>query len=343
MRVIGLIAAFAIGFTAVGQEGKPAGAPSSPVANSPSGTPSAAASEEATSSQASSGGLEPIPENAGAGRMYSKLYELTPEELRKRAEVREYAKQLKVIRRNHFGMMKAEKVRAAGIAQLAEFTDAAAFGPMIEVFAAEKDDVRLAMLDHFAKNGAEGQAALAWVVIYDKDTAIRNEALRRMTAPVDQPVLYLVDRALRSSNVNVANAGAVLANGLNITQAIPLMIFAQVNATGPNQPRGDLAWIAIQTQRAYVAGLQPVAGNGAGAFQPIIGILNEGAVLRIIDAVVVEYRTVVHYSLVNMTTNAMNESTEAMGYDINAWRNWYNDVYLPGKQNASSENQKPTS
>ena len=131
----------------------------------------------------------PIPETGGLPPIYSKLYEMTAEELRHRAAAREYGRQIRQIRHKHFGSLKAEKIRKQGLEQLAEFTDPAAFAPMIKELQQDQDDVRLAMLDHFAKQGDEGQAALAWVVLFDKDAAIRNEALRRRPTPAKQQVL----------------------------------------------------------------------------------------------------------------------------------------------------------
>jgi hypothetical protein len=196
------------------------------------------------------------------------------------------------------------------------------------------------MLDHFAAHGDQGQGALAWVVIYDKDTAIRNEAMRRMTMPAPEPVCYLVDRALRSSNIDAINASSVLVNAFNITQAIPLLIFGQVAVSGAQQTSGDLAWIAIQTQHAFVAGLVPVVGDGVGAFQPIIGVVTDGSVLRVQDAVMIEYRPFVHDALVNMTTVDYGESTASLGYSIQAWWTWYNETYVPWKNQQLAQQQQ---
>jgi hypothetical protein len=283
--------------------------------------------------------LTPIPEKGGISPIYSKLYGVTADQIRHRAQVRDYTKQVRQIRQKHFGSLKSEKLRAEGLTQLKEFSDPAAFMSLITELAQEKDDVRLALLDHFKAQGDEGQAALAHVVIYDKDTAIRNEALRRLKSPAAQPVLYMVDRALRSKDADAANAAAVIVNTLDIVRAIPLLIFAQASVTGPAEPAGDLAWIAFQTQRAYVAGLVPVVGNNAGGFQPIIGVVSEGAILRVVDAVVIEYRTVVHGSLVNLTTRDWGKPTDPMGYNVQAWWDWYNKEYLPFKNQREDDSR----
>ena len=128
-----------------------------------------------------------------------------------------------------------------------------------------------------------------------------------------------------------------LAGTLHVLNSIPLLIMAQV-APPPQgeQPAGDLAWIAIETQRAYVAGLQPIAGNGAAAFAPIVGVVTDGSVMRVVDAVVIIYRTEIHNILVGMTSDDWGQSTEYLGYDINAWWHWYNEEYLPHKNAQNS-------
>jgi hypothetical protein len=244
--------------------------------------------------------------------------------------VRQYAKQIRVIRYKYLGRKKVESIRAEGIEQLREFTDPAAFRPLIEELAREADDVRLAMLDHFAEQGDTGQAALAWVAIHDRDAAIRDEAARRMSTPAPGAVLMVLDASLRSTKHAVANNAGMLAGTLGALETIPLLIFAQA-ASQTVGNSGDLAWIAIQTQTAYVQNLQPVVGSGAGAFEPVIGVVSEGTILRVVDAVAIIYRTAVHSSLVAMTTEDWGQSTEYLGYNMPAWWEWYNTHYVPFK------------
>ena len=119
-----------------------------------------------------------------------------------------------------------------------------------------------------------------------------------------------------------------LAGALGALETIPLLIFAQV--TGDAVPEsGDLAWILVGTQKAYVAEVYPVVGDGAAAFVPIPGVVQEGAIMRVVDAVVIVYRTQVHRSLVAMTTKDWGQSTEQLGYDPRAWWAWYNEEYVP--------------
>lgn len=263
------------------------------------------------------------------------------------ARAREYATQIRLIQRRHFGPVRLGKLRAEGLEELREFTDPAAFRPMWEILRQEKDDVRLGVLDHFASQDEEGQAALAWVAIHetgedDESLALKYEATKRLQGPASDPVLAELDWSLRSANHMIANNAASVAGVLDAVETIPLLIFGQAagsggsGSSGESGQTGDLAWIAIEHQTVYVRELIPIVNNGAVAFQPIPGIVTEGAVLRAVDAVVVIYRTIVHRVLVNMSTNDWGESTSHLGYDPGAWLAWYKNEYLPYKESQQS-------
>ena len=283
--------------------------------------------------------LTPLPESGNLPAIYDLLYGPTPEELEFRARSRDYARQIRIIRSRHFGSMRDEKIRDAGLAELREFTDPAAFRPMFEELAGERDEIRLAVLDHFAAQGEYGQAALAWVATFaaseekgdERASALRNEAVSRMIEPLPPPVLQVLDQALRHSKHTVANNAGAVAGALNVVQAIPLMIFAQVRQDRVEE-QGDLAWILIGTQQLFVVDLEPVVGNGVVAFEPVIATVTEGVILRVIDAVAVSYRTAVHRSLVAMTTHEFGRSTEHLAYDPAKWWTWYNDEFVPHMQ-----------
>lgn len=280
--------------------------------------------------------LTPLPETGGIPAIYDELYGPSEQELAFRAQSRAYRQQLRKLKHEYFRSTRRKDQIREGLEQVREFTDPAAYRPMLEVFDDAPDAVRLAILDHLAAQGEYGQAALAWFVANaDKDDeAMVHEATMRLSEKLSdgltpQPVLQVLDSALRSPKHAIANSAGALAGAINATETIPLLIFAQ--ATGDPRPddTGDLAWIAIQTQQVYVANVQPVVGDDAGAFQPVLGVLNEGTVLRVWDAVVVVYRTDIHNSLVAMTTHEYGESTEHLGYNMKAWWTWYNDTYVP--------------
>jgi hypothetical protein len=281
---------------------------------------------------AAGGLLTPLPETG-----IPPLVHLVPgqraEDLARRAEIRQYAQQIRQIRHRYLGPNRSAQLRAEGLAQLKEFTDPAAMVPLVQELRGMDDEVQLAVLDHLAASGDAGQGALAWVAIADEDEAIRHEATTRLTTPAAPPVAALLDQGLRSADDTLATRAGTLTGALGVIEAIPLLIHAQVSTppTGLDRGQGDLAWIAIQTQTAYVQRLEPVVGSGAGAFQPVPGIVTEGFVFRAVDAVVITYRTEIHYTLVAMTTQDWGQSTAHLGYDVTAWRNWYDTEYVPYK------------
>ncbi len=274
--------------------------------------------------------LSPIPDHGAVPPMVEPAARSGDEELAFRRQSRKLATQIRRIRHEYLGDTRADDLRARGIDELRRLTDPAAFIPLIEELASQKDDVLLAVLDHLAAQGDDGQAALAWAAIFHENEAVRHEAQRRMVSPASAPALRVLDTGLRSNRHDIANHAGTLAGSLRALEAIPLLIFAQVTAD-PFERKGDLAWIAVATQRAFVAGLEPVVGSGAGAFRPIPGIVQEGAILRIVDAVVIFYRTEVHRSLVLMTTDEWGQSTAHLGYDPREWWVWYNEHYVPAK------------
>jgi hypothetical protein len=238
------------------------------------------------------------------------------------------ADEIRRIKREHFGGVRSQERRDEGIAKLGAFRESSGITAMYEELRAEKDDVVLGMLNHIASLGESGQAALAWMAIMDTNPALRHEASNRLRQPATPATLGVIDAALRSDSHMVANRAGSLAGAIGAVQAIPLLIAAQSEERTANET-GDLAWIAIQTQRSYVANVVPVVGDNAGAFQPIIGVIGEGAVLRIMDAVVITYRTEIHTSLVGLTSADWGKSTEHLGYDRVAWQRWYEEEYKP--------------
>lgn len=235
------------------------------------------------------------------------------------------------IKKKYFRSGRSALERAEGIEELRRIDDSAAFQPMFELLEGEDDDVRLAILEHFSANDSSGQAALAWTAIFAEDSALRYEATRRIATPPDAAVLAVLDGALRDTRHAVVSHAASLANALDVLDAIPLLIFNQATIDDYSDT-GDLAWIAIGTQISYVQDLIPVVGAGSGAFDPVIGTILEGTVLAIQDAIVIVYRTEVHFALRSMTTRDWGKPTEYLGYDMKRWWQWFNEEYVPYKQ-----------
>jgi hypothetical protein len=282
------------------------------------------------------GFLSPIPDHGAVPPIVEAALRPSRQELDFRARSREHAKQIRRIRHEFLGEVRVRALRDQGIAELLKLDDPAAFKPLIEELQREADDVRLPMLDHFAGLGDDGQAALAWVAIHDDDERIRYEATRRLVAPASRPVLRVLDQGLRSPVHEIANAAGTVAGATFALETIPLLIFAQATAD-PVDDEGDLAWILVATQTAFVAGIEPVVGSGAGAFAVIPGTVQEGVLLRVVDAVAIFYRTEIHRVLVAMTTEDWGRPTEHLAYDMKAWWEWYNAEYAPFKNRQVAE------
>ncbi|MHC4303650.1 MAG: HEAT repeat domain-containing protein, partial [Planctomycetota bacterium] len=224
------------------------------------------------------GFLSPIPDHGAVPPIVQTALRPTRQELDFRARVRDYARQIRRVRHEYLGEVRVQALRDQGIAELLKLQDPAAFKPLIEELQREKDDVRLAVFDHLAALGDEGQAALTWVAIHDDDGRMRHEATRRLVAPASKPVLRVLDQGLRSPVHEIANAAGTVAGATYALETIPLLIFAQATAD-PVENEGDLAWILVATQTAYVAGIEPIVGSGSGAFAVIPGVVQEGVLL----------------------------------------------------------------
>lgn len=253
-------------------------------------------------------------------------------------------RELKLIRAKHFKGIRGTELRQAGIAKLKEYTDPAVFPALLEVFGTEGADVQNALLDHWADmNLDEADATIAWAAIFGKDKAFRLAAARRLVKKAeaaDWNVSNLVKSVVaiglrRESNTQVA-AAAELANMLQLFEAIPALISAQVSGTAAGGQRaqdgGDaaLAYILVGRQVAFVSDLNPVVGDNAVAFDPTLSVATEGVVLRVIDAFVVTYRVEVNRSLIALANKGWDgRDTSPLGWNTKAWRHWYANEFVP--------------
>lgn len=240
------------------------------------------------------------------------------------------------IRSRSFSQNATSALRTAGLATVRECHDPASFDSMYAAFRGQKHDVLLAVLDAYAKGGAQGQYALASVAIQDDDANIRAEATRRIGTPPSIEVLAALDDGLRSENHDWINRAGILAGAVHAVEALPTLIFAQF-APAPPSDKGDRAWIAIGRNISYVANVIPVVGDNAGAFQPVIGQLIEGVVMRVQDCAVTIYHGGVHDSLIAMSTFDSGMDTSYLGWDMRAWYQWFNEQYVPLKQRQDQE------
>ncbi len=252
------------------------------------------------------------------------------------------SKALKALRFEYFRSSRNIEVRQVGIQKLRVYTDPAVYPALLSIFAHEDRDVRGAILDHLSDQATdEADTTIAWAAIFDHDSWFRDEAGKRLTARsaadggVSSRVKTVAAYGLRNANDTIAGSAARLINGLNLVEAIPALISAQVLGNLPADDGGEaaLAYILIGTQQAFVADLQPVVGDSAVGFDPELGIVTDGVVLRVIDAVVITYRTEIHFQLVDMAnrnwSGSGSGSTASLGYDSAKWIDWYTKEFLP--------------
>lgn len=249
-------------------------------------------------------------------------------------------RELKKLRFEYFRKARNPETRQVGIDRMRTYTDPAVFDLLVEVFGDEGPDAQQALVEHLAAQGsAEGFASLAWVAIFHASEPLRARAAETLAGslPADRPVPDRVRWAVaaglsRRSETELA-AAAGLAQSLRLFEAIPMLINAQVRAAAVNtatEPQGAIAWILVGQQQTFVSDLNPVVGESAVAFDPVLSVLTTGTVVRVINAVVVSYNVDVHRSLVRLADAGWDGRTTAgLGWDGAAWSKWYREEFLP--------------
>ncbi|MBY0307746.1 MAG: HEAT repeat domain-containing protein [Phycisphaerales bacterium] len=269
--------------------------------------------------------------------------DLTPEQ---REALRQWNKRrvqaekvMKTIRFRHFGGKNVAEVRQQGVAELRKVTDPAAFPSMLEVFRDEQADVRKAVCEHLADlNTDQSLTTLAYAAVYERRPEFRQEATRALKGElagrevVPSGVHTVIASGLDATSGAFRADAARLAVNLNLIEAIPAMIAAQLSPTGGGSGGGYIAYIVVGTQRAYVA------------FDPIPGVLTEGTILAINDAVAIQYNVGVHDALVGFTSGLSGEDTSKLGWNPRKWQAWYANTLLPKleQQKAKPEQKTPT-
>ncbi len=245
-------------------------------------------------------------------------------------------RQIRQVRARYLGPKAAhEPTRNEGLAQLESFTQPEAIEPLVETLGGESAPVQSWLVQHLRDrvDPEYGQSTLAYLCIYGDDASLADMALGSLEGPASARTRYIINKALHSRNHNVVGNAAIVAGQLKLFEAIPLLIAAQAGQAGGGgtSGTGDLAFIAIGTQRYFVSDLQPVVGEASAGFDPTISTIFEGSVVRIQDAVVEFKRPAVHNVLMGMVQEDFGKPVD-FGYDVNAWREWYNTEYLPFKE-----------
>ena len=205
------------------------------------------------------------------------------------------------------------------------------------MFRDEDGDVQRALMGVFDQSKTpQGDGALVIQAISAKETSVADDAVKALKGKADekgnipQAAKNILFRAIQGGNEAQITAAAGLARNLSLFDAIPFLIPAQVagNNNQGGTRKGDLAYIAIGTQTAYVADLTPVVSESAVGFDPTLGLVNEGTLLRIRDAAVVTYRSTVNIVL-NDLGGQLTGARPGLGYDMRQWKTWYDTQYVP--------------
>jgi hypothetical protein len=162
-------------------------------------------------------------------------------------------------------------------------------------------------------------------------------------------VKAVISNGIKQKDDTVATAAANLAADLKLFDLIPAMVNAQVQqptttgaGVGGGGGRGALATILVGQQQAYVADLEPVVGDSAVGFDPTLGVVTSGTVLTVQDAVVVTYRTEIHYALRRLANAGWDgRRTDGFGFNQRAWREWYANEFLPFRQAVANGEATP--
>lgn len=262
-------------------------------------------------------------------------------------------KQLKKLRYDHFRARAGTEIRQEGIAKLQDFKDPKFFQPLVELFGDESPDASGAVLDIFREaRSHEGDACISWLAIYGKSDSTRALARERLAARRDElgklphATNMVVYSGLRSGKERVRSAAANVADAFDLIAAIPWMISSQVSGGGAGVGSadrgndGDLAWIAVGTQQAFVSDLTPVVGPFAVAYDPQLDVVTSGTVLRINDAIVYEYHYEIHVPLSRMAARLTDTDTRALGWDAKKWNDWFDHDFIPLRETKLARDAK---
>lgn len=253
------------------------------------------------------------------------------------ARSREIKQELRKLNHEYFRATNVVERRQIGILRLREYTEPAAFEPMLEVFGSADKEIQRAVIDHLDLLGTdEARSAIAWAAVFGGDENLRAIATDLLLTrfiedgEVSRATKTVIASGLEQSAELPLTQAANLANMLQLYEAIPMLISAQVGVSNTGDSGGGaLGQIWFGTQQAFVSDLTPVVADSAVAFDPTVSVVTDGVILRVMDVSVVSYRTMVHRSLTSLSSRAWGQSTEHLGYNQDAWRTWYNEELLP--------------
>ena len=189
-------------------------------------------------------------------------------------------------------------------------------------FIACDPQVRRAIFAAMAKDPSVGQPKLVELAVV-ADDPVRQRALDSLPAELSPRALAEIARQLGSDREMYINRAASIAGSHPAASLIPSLVSAQYAA--PKVKRGDEAWIAIGTARSYVQNQIPIVGDASTSFQPVIGTLFEGSLLRVMESMVEIFRTEVHMNLATVVEETTGQPAPPLGYDEARWMVWTRD------------------
>jgi len=191
-------------------------------------------------------------------------------------------------------------------------------------YIASDADARRALFAAMAREPQLGQRALVEFAVCGDDH-VRAHAADAMPDELAPSALEELIRLLGSDRELYINRAASIAAAHPAAILIPALVSAQY--APPKPKRGDEAWIAIGTARSYIQNQIPVVGDSSTSFQPVIGTLYEGSLLRIMESMVEIYRTEVHVALEDVVVQQTGLPAPPLGYERERWLAWYRDEF----------------
>ncbi|MEN0020451.1 MAG: hypothetical protein AAF747_06175 [Planctomycetota bacterium] len=243
------------------------------------------------------------------------------------------------IRRRYFTSTRRTENIQLGLLQLEPYVADPAYYPLLlETFERSPSEIRQMVLGLLAEQATdEADATLAWTAVFDRDEDMRDAAADLLAARVEEVgasdrVKLVIAGGLKQDNNREVIEASGLARRFRLPEMIPLMILAQGagDTRGrPSERTGNLGFIVIGRQVAFVSDLTPVVSDSAVAFDPTLSVVTEGVVLEIQDAVVLTYRVDVNNDLIALTTDLWGQRTDRFAWDGPAWAKWYEDEFTP--------------
>lgn len=189
----------------------------------------------------------------------------------------------------------------------------------------ERDpEVRRALFTAMSREARFGQVKLVELAVTESDPVRQraHDALpERLSSDANARLCELLgaDRELH------INRAASIASAHAAAELIPALVNAQY--APPKQTVGDEAWIAIGRTSHYIQNQIPVTGDSSTSFQPVVGTLFEGSLLRIMESKVEIFRTEVHESLAMVVERTTGKPAPPYGYDRERWLSWYREEF----------------